>query len=641
MYEYISNVHPVAGAVSGSGPRSALRFTGLSNIASSNTETATVIFAPPITIDFWFKFDGTYTQTYPPIILSQNVGLGFPAAPLCTLGPVRRATDNALLLEILGVRFIPNDGVIQLNTWIHCQFLLPVSGVPTCRINGGEPLRIESQEYPPAALSTASTTLSGQTYGNGVYTVNRSSSSGESTEAWRVFNKTLNNDAGDWQSATGRYNTTTGEYIGTMSIGGVLGEWVSIQLPVSIIITGISIRSGINLGDRTWNAAPALWTLLGSNDGTTWTAVYALPSIDPFSVDGQTITTSIPMTVAYNRFALVVRRISGTGRSFVNIGEFQLFGFLPILSFPNWTATTHKYIQIRTVGGIEFGNIRLLAGETPVTVENDPVPNSRTIVLLKGHVTPELTIPNRCSIVNDVDFFDMGTTLSKSHVWSGWYNIPRDLQTLTAFQSSGSTFDCRVVIGRPSEPVSLGDMMFAPRFTNTYTNTYSSNVTLPINIIHAPGTKFNAISFDSSNISRSEMRSGCVPYKFRLEQNGRTLKLDTNTGFYDWDNGMRDGIFITSNAIPYNSSRSTAIGVGTGTLTLEQVNRPGSNVTCLCMQDAVTLRTCAFNANGRLVLLPQPGKQTLANTMMHMRFSNIWNPATNQSFNPILFRALY
>ena len=619
MYEYIVNVHPVAGVVSGSGPRSALRFTGpFSSIASSNTETATMTFTPPITIDFWFKIDSTYTQTYAPIILSETAGLGFPAARFCAFGPVRNASNSALVLEFLGIPFPPDTGVIKLNTWIHCQFLLPsgTTGVPTCRING----------TPITITSAASVTL------------------------------------------------------------------------------------------------------------------------------------------------------------------------------PAWTANAHRYIQIRTGGGIEFGNIRLSSGETPVAVENDPVPGPRTIVLLKGHVTPELTIPNRCSIAEDVEFVGMGAT-SKSHVWSGWYNIPRNIQTLTALRSD-TTFDCRVVIGRPSEPASLNDMtifsntmiitsltfqrfagyfaddvnwftgktptasgvvtnmtnlntatngvvalgagltifsvqwtgFFTPNATgqwtfwtvsddasyvwidstavsgftvqnaivnnggihgdqekngvvnlvagtsypiriqygqnlsgysfnfsfagpdgvrryngivsiqssiHTYTNTYSSNVTLPINIIHAPATKFNAIQFDSSNISRSEMRSGCVPYTFRLEQNGRTLRLNTNTNEYDWDQGVRDGIFITSNVIPYNSPRPTAIGVAaSGTVTLAQVNRPGSNVTCLCMQDALTLRTCAFNANGRLVLLTQPGKQTLANTMMHMTFSNIWNPGTNQSLAPILFRAL-
>ena len=604
MYEYITNVHPVAGAATGSsGPRSALRFTGLSNIASSNTEVMTMTFTPPITIDFWFKYDATYRQTYAPIILSQTAGVGFPAAPFCAFGPVFDNTNSVVVPEILGVRFTGLvNGTITAGPWIHCQFLLPSTGLATtCRINGGP------------SLSTSSTP-----------------------------------------------------------------------------------------------------------------------------------------------------------------------------TYPSWTTNAHRYIQIRTAGGIEFGNIRLSTGDVPVTVENDPVPNSRTIVLIKGHVTPELTIPNRCSIAEHVDFFNMGAT-SKSHVWSGWYNIPRDIQTVTAFSQSNIRFDCRVVIGRPFEPRSLDDMMlafqmlrlefgvfngnfggdvnwftgrtatgagfvsdlssisaatngfvpntgyavspfsvqwrgtFVPNvtanwtftlhaddesyvwvgdvansgFTTTnrtifakwdlnsgtttvilaltagvsypiriqyvqsvggynfslsitgppgqlvlpYTNTYSTNITLPINIIHGTGTKFDGITLNSTIISRSEMRSGCVPYKFRLEQNGRTLKLDTNTGVYDWDRGMRDGIFITSNAIQYNSS--IGIGLGTATVDLNTLNRPGSNVTCLCIQDAVTLRTCAFNANGTFVLLPNPGKQTLANTMMHMRFSNIWNPATNQSFNPILFRALY
>lgn len=634
MYEYIVNVHPVAGVVSGSGPVSALRFRGLSNIASSNTETMTMTFTPPITIDFWFKIDTIYTQTYAPIILSETAGLGFPAARFCAFGPVRATStaNSPILLEILGIRFVPNNGVIQDNTWIHCQFLLPGSGgLPTCRINGVQLITTETQVYPPTPpvpFTSGSATLNGETY-----TVTSSSVSSSTTPAFRAFE---GNDTNDWRSGatTDPYLQTTGVYNGKSTTGTYLGAWLQIQLPFSIVLSGYTIRSS----NTTWQDHPRSFKVFGSNDGTSWDELNNQPGVS-FTAANQTLTFTLTSTSssAYSYYRLAVNAVP-SGRTTLRINEFRLIGTGPIRT-PPWVTNAHRYIQIRTAGGIEFGNIRLSAGNTPVAVENDPVPDAnRTIVLLKGHVTPELTIPSRCSIAEDVEFVGMGTT-SKSHVWSGWYNIPRNLQTLTALQSN-TTFDCRVVIGRPSEPASLGDMMFAPRFTNTYTNTYSSNVTLPINIIHAPATKFAAIQFNSSNISRSEMRSGCVPYTFRLEQNGRTLKLDTDTNEYDWDNGMRDGIFITSNAIPYNSLRDTAIGVGSGTLTLAQVNRPGSNVTCLCMQDAVTLRTCAFNANGKLVLLNQPGKQRFANTMMHMTFSNIWNPGTNRSLAPILFRAL-
>jgi hypothetical protein len=71
-----------------------------------------------------------------------------------------------------------------------------------------------------------------------------------------------------------RYNSSTGEYIGSISTVvdevTVLGEWTQVMLPYPLKITSAVI---INM-DNTNRSLIKEFVLAGSNDGYTWTNLY-------------------------------------------------------------------------------------------------------------------------------------------------------------------------------------------------------------------------------------------------------------------------------------------------------------------------------------------------------------------------------
>ncbi len=77
--------------------------------------------------------------------------------------------------------------------------------------------------FPPVALTSNLTTLSGQAYGNGIYTV--TSSAGVSSTLYRVFDKGgIDFEATQYNSYTSPNATSPGLYKRTTSTNGVLGE---------------------------------------------------------------------------------------------------------------------------------------------------------------------------------------------------------------------------------------------------------------------------------------------------------------------------------------------------------------------------------------------------------------------------------
>lgn len=326
---------------------------------------------------------------------------------------------------------------------------------------------------------------------------------------------------------------------------------------------------------------------------------------------------------------------------------------------PTWTSA-NKYIQIRSNGGNQFANIRIKSGTAVPPVENDPVVDATTLCLIKAHVTQNTPIPNKVSIyeqaVNDITN-DVST--SKSHSFSGWCVVPKNFTTINTYPVT--SLNCRIAIGTPFTPTSLNDVMFTASGTSLVTGTYpfpyTSNITLPVNFIQDVQKTTGAlmvknIQFNGSNVSRTDLRSCAVPYKFKIDKNGQSLLIDTRSGIYTYTpNGLtRDGIFITSNAISRNSSFGTAFGKTAAGTNLADVNAPGSNILCHILQDALTLQTCAFDASNRFVLLSGPGKQTVPKTPMYITSNTVTRKSfdirqgtvytTDGLLNDITFRAI-
>ena len=159
------------------------------------------------------------------------------------------------------------------------------------------------------------------------YTITASENT--NTSKHRAFNEdtygTNERWVSQWVSGTGgRYDRTTGFYDGatyddclSTSSGTPEGEWLAIQVPEAFVLHSFEIvaNSSTNSMDDSIarGQAPRDFQVWASNDGTAWTKVFEIEDADaPSGVrDGRTFYTS-GVTVAYNRYALIVTRNGAT-----------------------------------------------------------------------------------------------------------------------------------------------------------------------------------------------------------------------------------------------------------------------------------------------------------------------------------------
>jgi hypothetical protein len=235
----------------------------------------------------------------------------------------------------------------------------------------------------------------------GTYTASASSFGGTGHDAFSAFNGVFNpnlvatNDA--WTSTPGAsgsptYNsvngTGDGRYLGTTvtnvwathgatSITTVSGEWLQIQLPYDMSITGYQLMPRLyDLSISGTGSSPVGWTVVGSNDGTTWfvldtqalaTSYWATANGTGGSVGGGPSTFIVPrenadMTYRYVRIIVSRTNVGGAGGgtigaafSYTSIQQWNLIGFpLPNAARP-----------ALAVGGAAhvFGNVRIAGGE--------------------------------------------------------------------------------------------------------------------------------------------------------------------------------------------------------------------------------------------------------------------------------------
>jgi hypothetical protein len=125
------------------------------------------------------------------------------------------------------------------------------------------------KNFPPAALTGATTTLIGQTYGNGTYDLSASSFLAATSWPLHAAFNYVTTGSDTWSSSD--FYNGSGAYTGgkTLTISGsvVAGEWIQIQLPTPIALTSITIWPFTS--DITRN--PKNFQVAGSANGTTWT----------------------------------------------------------------------------------------------------------------------------------------------------------------------------------------------------------------------------------------------------------------------------------------------------------------------------------------------------------------------------------
>ena len=193
-------------------------------------------------------------------------------------------------------------------------------------------------EYPPAAMSSTTTTLSGQSYGNGTYVASASSTLA-GFPITGIFDKTnTSTTSTGWSTSTTGYSTgnispapyTAGTYSTTVSGTSYGGEWIQIQLPSQIILASYKWESGVGIGVDRYYQCPSSWIVAGSNDGSAWTLVDSRTGILNWGASLPNQTFTVTNSSQYLYYRVIVTAIQGSSSTnyghYSSCGEWRLYG---------------------------------------------------------------------------------------------------------------------------------------------------------------------------------------------------------------------------------------------------------------------------------------------------------------------------
>jgi hypothetical protein len=170
-------------------------------------------------------------------------------------------------------------------------------------------------EQPPGALTGATTTIQG----HGKYVVTSSATTSGGLADWNIFNKVSGNGDGDaWSTGSaGTYYDGNGTHIGDGTLGGVDGEWLKLEMPYKTKLRHVSLAPR---STSHYAYMPEAFTILGSNDDSSWTTLKALTGQTWTSPND--VTYVIDASAFYKYYAIVVEETNG---NFATIGEWRLF----------------------------------------------------------------------------------------------------------------------------------------------------------------------------------------------------------------------------------------------------------------------------------------------------------------------------
>ena len=194
-------------------------------------------------------------------------------------------------------------------------------------------------QWPPVAMTSNTTVVSGQLYGNGTYVtqsangyVNMGSSTSQAE--FRAFDY---NTGSYWEEnypLGGSYIANTGvlvnptQYQTTVSGATAQGNWLQIQLPTAMTLRNYQIVPRSTFEYR----CPSTFWIAGSNDGTTWSNVHFQSGITGY-VNPVGISFTVPTTsnsVPYSYYRLIVNKTVplgyNAGNTILNIVSWNLFG---------------------------------------------------------------------------------------------------------------------------------------------------------------------------------------------------------------------------------------------------------------------------------------------------------------------------
>ncbi|KAI9008008.1 hypothetical protein BC832DRAFT_538935 [Gaertneriomyces semiglobifer] len=171
--------------------------------------------------------------------------------------------------------------------------------------------------FPPLSMTSNSTVISNQAYGNGNYVASASSIFSSTYQPYAVFAA-----GGGWYSeVTSGYDVTTGLYAGSQTTivnsTTIAGEWVQILLPVGIALSSFDIT-----GRTAYIRNVKDFTLVSSNDGSTFIHILSSTISSWINGQSQTVNVQTPTTTKpFKIYRLIIRSVSGLNSSYCYVGR--------------------------------------------------------------------------------------------------------------------------------------------------------------------------------------------------------------------------------------------------------------------------------------------------------------------------------
>ena len=267
--------------------------------ADQNTHTGGYIFLP-VTGGVYVKYDNDVPFVYPS---NTSYTLNFPVP---TLADINNHSNIVL------------RGTYNIN--VNNSNIL-ITPKPATFINTINNYKIERMYPPIRNFTAATTTVSGQVYGNGTYVVSYSSTYGGNIDPFKCFN-TGDIVGGAWASnryTAGTFNSTS------FIVAGYLGDWLKIQLPVAIKLTRFDFLMRTDNTQQIRERSPKNFKIYGSNDNITW--VELVNKTDAvYNASYKYEQTTPEITNTYSYYGLVVNKLLGSTADTLNFNEWYIYG---------------------------------------------------------------------------------------------------------------------------------------------------------------------------------------------------------------------------------------------------------------------------------------------------------------------------
>ena len=433
---------------------------------------------------------------------------------------------------------------------------------------------------PPSGMSSTTQTIGGIQY------TSSASSTMSGTTTYNAFDY---NNTTIWRSGLlNDYSDMDGYYGGSTTTGSYSGEWIQIYRATAIAPTSIQI-----IPAQTTHAAPNVWKVFGSTNGSSWTEIHSSTTAVTWN-SGNGHTATISGSAAYNYLRLAVQMSTipnSLGTIAVSEVRFSAQGTGPTEKFlrssaagVSWDAVSSTLQTITDGGASTTNEISFTNGVTSLTASgNVVVTGNVTASTFKSTTLTSGKIPYTNANKELIDGpIGHDSTTNNTFVSSNLYVTGNlTVQGTTTFQDSNihtvsdpiieignanaiDTIDMGIIMTRPTANVVAGYMGDEKKYVIAYTLTDPDGAHIvPTN---ATSDQFMTLSVEGGNVLAGNVTTTGLVEAATLKGDGSAItSLDAEkitTGAVDVDHGGTNIASYTAGDLLYATGATTLAKLG-------------------------------------------------------------------------------